>query len=305
MRQRWLEVALGLLSLLASVGTSAADGAMFTTTPIRQYGYVIGDEIVVEGSAAVPRGYAPDADSIPKPGRRGALLELRDSALENRPDERYRFRARFLVVNSATAVRTVETPPLAIRFRKAGAADLTLALPEIPVTVSPLTPAEVLARDGLEELQPDVAVPRIETKWIRLRLIGFAVVAAVLFMWFAWAQGWVPTSLLTRRPFACVRGAISRLGTAEDERVLAEQARRIHRAFDESAGFAVTDETLDRFFELRPTFGVLRSEIRSFFEASNRYFFAENGLALPSIDAMRQLVRRLAECEYAAGRKAR
>jgi|GEM_PF-6550105 len=305
MRRRWPEVALGLLSLLASVGTSAADGAMFTTTPIRQYGYVIGDEIVVEGSAAVPRGYAPDADSIPKPGRRGALLELRDSVLETQSDDRYRFRARFLVVNSAIAVRTVDTSPLAIRFRKAGAEDLTIALPEIPVTVSPLTPGEVLARDGLEELQPDVAVPRIETKWNRLRLVALAVVAAALAAWFAWAQGWVPTSLLARRPFARVRGTIARLGTAEDERVLAEQARRIHRAFDESAGFAVTDETLDRFFELRPAFGVARNDIHSFFEASNRYFFAENGLALPSLDAMRQLVRRLAECEYAAGRKPR
>lgn len=278
---------------------------MFMTTPIRQYGYVIGDEIVVEGSAAVPRGYAPDADSIPKPGRRGALLELRDSVLETQSDDRYRFRARFLVVNSAIAVRTVDTSPLAIRFRKAGAEDLTIALPEIPVTVSPLTPGEVLARDGLEELQPDVAVPQIETKWVRLRLVALAVVAAALAAWFAWAQGWVPTSLLARRPFARVRGTIARLEIAADERTLAEQARRIHRAFDESAGFAVTDETLDRFLELRPAFGVARNDIRSFFEASNRYFFAENGLALPSLDAMRQLVRRLAECEYAAGRKPR
>jgi mxaA protein len=305
MRRRWLELALGGLSFLASVGTWAADGAMFTTTPVRQYGYVIGDEIVVEGSATVPRGYVPDADSIPKPGRRGALLELRDSALEHRSDESYRFRARLLVINSATAVRTVETPPLAIRFRKAGAADLTIALPEIPVTVSPLTPGEVLARDGLEELQPDVAVPRIEPNPLRLRLIALAVVAAALAAWLAWARGWVPTSLLARRPFARTRAAIARLGTAADERTLAEQARRIHRAFDESAGFAVTDETLDRFLELRPAFGAARSDIRSFFDASNRYFFAENGQALPSIDTMRQLVRRLAECEYATGRKAR
>jgi mxaA protein len=305
MRRRWLEAALGLLSLAASAVASAADGATFATTPIRQYGYVIGDEIVVEGSADVPRGYAPDADSLPKPGRRGALLELRETLLETQSDDRHRFRARFLVVNSAIAVRTVETPPLAIRFRKAGAADLSITLPGIPVTVSALTPAEVLARDGLEELQPDAPVPRIATTAIRLRLITLAVIAAVLAAWFAWAQGWVPTSLLARRPFARARSAIARLGTPANERVLAEQARRIHRAFDESAGFAVTDETLDRFFERCPTFTAARGDIRSFFEASNRYFFAENGLALPSMDTMQQLVRRLAECEYAAGRKAR
>lgn len=305
MRRRWLEATLGLLSLLASAIVPAADGATFATSSIRQYGYVIGDEIVIEGSADVPRGYVPDTDSIPKPGRRGALLELRDSVLETPSDDRYRYRARLLVVNSAIAVRTVETPPLAVRFRKAGAADLTIALPEVPVTVSALTPAKVLARDGLEELQPDVPVPRIPTAGIRLRLIALAAIAAALAAWFAWAQGWVPTSVLARRPFARARGALARVADGSDERTLAEQARRVHRAFDESAGFAVTGETLDRFFELRPAFGVARSDIRSFFEASNRYFFAENALALPSIDSMRQLVRRLAECEYAAGRKAR
>lgn len=305
MRRPWLETALGALSLLASVGASAADATTFATTPIRQYGYVIGDEIVVEGSTRLPQGYAPDTDSVPKPGRRGAFLELRDGALEARSDDRFRFRARFLVVNSTVGVRTVETPPLAIRFRKPGSPDLTIALPEIPVTVSPLTPSEVLARDGLEELQPDEAVPRIATTWIRIRLIALAAIAAALAAWFAWVRGRVPTCLLARRPFARTRAAIARLGNGADERSRADQTRRIHRAFDESAGFAVTDETLERFFELRPVFATARNEIRSFFEASNRYFFAENTPALPSIEALRQLVRRLAECEYAAGRRPR
>ena len=303
MRQRWLESALGLLSLWASACAVAADATAFTVAPLRQYGYVIGDEIVIEGAAPVPRGYVADADSVPKPGRRGALLELREGKVEARSGDQYRFLARFLVVNSATEVRTVETPPLAIRFRKAGAPDLAVALPGIPVTVSPLTPGAVLARDGLEELQPDVAVPRIATTGFRIRLMGLAASAALLAAWFVWAQGWVPTNLLVRRPFARARAAAVRLGNDVDAR--AEQTRRIHRAFDESAGFAVTDETLDRFFALRPGFAAARNDVQAFFAASNRYFFAENRSALPSADALRHLAMQLAEYEYATGRKAR
>lgn len=303
MRRRWLEPALGILSLCAAVNAAAAEVATFAVAPLRQYGYVIGDEIVIEGSAPVPQGYVVDADSVPKPGRRGALLELREGRVEARAGDQYRFLARFLVVNSATEVRTVETPPITIRFRKAGAPDLAIALPGIPVTVSPLTPSAVLARNGLEELQPDVAVPRIATTWIRIRLIALAVGAALLAAWFAWAEGWVPSNLLVRRPFARARATIARLGNDADAR--AEQARRIHRAFDESAGFAVTDETLDRFFALRPGFAAARGDVQSFFAASNRYFFAENRAALPSADALQQLVGQLAECEYATGRKAR
>lgn len=303
MRRRWLESALGLLSLWASAGAVAADATTFAVAPLRQYGYVIGDELVIEGAAPVPQGYVADVDSIPKPGRRGALLELREGTLDTGSRHEHRFRARFLVVNSAAVVRTVETPPLAIRYRKAGAPDLAIALPGIPVTVSPLTPSAVLARDGLEELQPDVAVPRITTTWIRIRLIALAASAALLAAWFAWAQGWVPSNLLVRRPFARARAMIARLGSDADAR--AEQARRIHRAFDESAGFAVTDETLDRFFALRPGFAAARTDVQSFFAASNRYFFAENRSALPSADALHHLVGQLAECEYATGRKAR
>lgn len=303
MRRPWLESAFGLLSLCASVGAAAADVATFAVAPLRQYGYVIGDDIVVAGTAPVPQGYVADADSVPKPGRRGALLELREGMLEAGSHDEYRFRARFLVVNSATEVRTVETPPLAIRFRKAGAPDLAIALPGIPVTVSPLTPGAVLARDGLEELQPDVAVPRIATTGFRVRLTALAVSAALLAAWFAWAQGWVPSNLLVRRPFARARAAIARLGSGADAR--AEQARRIHRAFDESAGFAVTDETLDRFFALRPGFAAVRTDVQSFFAASNRYFFAENPAALPPADVLRHLAVQLAECEYGTGRKTR
>ncbi len=300
--QRSLARAMMALWLLAAGGASAAEPMKFTVTPIRQFGHVIGDDITLDGSVDLPAGYAPDPAGLPKPGRVGAFLELRGATLDPETGNRHRIHVHFLVVNSAPAVRTIETPPLAVHFRKEGANDLAVLLPEIPLTVSPLTPSEVLARDGLEELQPDFPAPHVATGWMRARLLGLAVLTFVLAGWFAWAQGWLPTNLLAHRPFARARTAIVRLGDATPTELQAERARRLHRAFDESAGFVVTGETLERFFAARPAFASLRDEIGAFFTASGTFFYAEQPAALPAPAALRTLAQALAECELATGR---
>lgn len=300
--RRRLAPAVMALWLLAAGSAFAVEPMKFTVSPIRQFGHVIGDGITLDGSVDLPTGYAPDTAGLPKPGRVGAFLELREVALEAEAANRHRIRVRFLVVNSTPEVRTVETPPLAVHFRKEGADDLAVSLPQIPVTISPLTPGEVLARDGLEELQPDIPAPHVATGWMRARLLSLAVLAVVLAGWFAWAQGWLPTNLLAHRPFARARAAIARLGDATPSELQAERARRLHRAFDESAGFVVTGETLERFFAARPGFASLRDEIGAFFAASGSFFYAEQSAALPAPAALRTLAHALAECELATGR---
>lgn len=307
MRRAWRRLALTLaaLHLLATGAAFAAEEVAFVVAPLRQFGHVIGDVIVLDGSVTVPEGYAPDADSVPRPGRVGAFLELRTARLDSTAGNAYHLLARLLVVNSAPEVRTIESSRLAIRFRKDGAPDLSVALPAIPLTVSPLTPTAVLARDGLEELQPDIPPPRVATGWIRVRLLALAALACLLAAWFAWVQGWVPRNLLVRRPFARARTAIARLGDDAPAELQAERARRLHRAFDESAGFAVTGETLERFFAMRPAFASLRDEIAAFFTASNAFFYAERPAAMLAPEVLRTLARGLAECELATRRTGR
>jgi len=294
--------ALIALSLLVSGGASAGEPTLFAVTPPRQFGYVIGDEMALEATASLPSGYAPDPDSLPKPGRANAFVELRSVQMQTASGDRLRLRVNYLVVNSAPEVRTVETPPVAIRLRKTGAEDLTISMPTIPFTVSPLTPAEVLARDGLEELQPDAPTPRIDTAWMRVRLLVLAVLAVLLTGWLAWVKGWVPDRWLARRPFARVAAAIARIEAGGAPDLKAAQARQLHRAFDESAGFAITRDTLERFFAEHPGFATLRTDVEAFFSASAAFFYAERTDAMPDAEALRRLARALAACERDAGR---
>ncbi len=294
--------ALAALWLLAVSAACNAESPLFAMTVPRQFGHVIGDEIVLEAVAPLPPGYAPDPDSLPRPGRANAFLELRSAGMQTASGNRLRLRLQYLVVNSASEVRTVETPALVIRARKAGARDLSIALPVIPLTVSPLTPPEVLARDGLEELQPDAPAPRIDTTWIRVQLLVLALLAALLCARLAWVKGWVPDRWLARRPFARADAAIGRLGDDAASELKAVRARHLHRAFDQSAGFTVTGDTLERFYAERPAFTTLRTDIEAFFAASAAYFYAGRHEAMPAPPVLRHLAHALAAREQETGR---
>jgi hypothetical protein len=203
---------------------------------------------------------------------------------------------QFLVVNSGIDVRTVQTPALALSFRRAGAPDLTLEVPQVELTISPLTPEYVAGTAGLEQMRPDVSPPPISTQASRTRLLLYALVALGLLGYVAWRLGWVPRRLLTRRPFARAAADMRRIGPADGLEGEAACARRLHRAFDEAAGFAVASHSLERFFAVQPWSVALEGEIRGFFAASARYFYAGDSSAMSS-EHLRRLARRLVEHE--------
>jgi hypothetical protein len=131
----------------------------------------------------------------------------------------------------------------------------------------------------------------------RARLLLYAFVALGLCCYVAWRLGWVPRRLLARRPFARAAAEIRRMrldGTVERR---ATCARRLHRAFDEAAGFAVASHSLERFFAVHPWSAALEGEIRDFFAASGRFFFADDAAAMLPPERLAGLVRRLVEHE--------
>jgi mxaA protein len=293
-----------VLALAVICGGAGAQQALVTIEPTRLYGYVIGDHVELRARSDVPPGYELDPGRLPKPGRVNAFLELR--AIEAGEPTLRRLvtaqhgaalRLRFLVVNSGVDVSTVQTPALTLTYRRAGAPDLALQLPQVELTVSPLTPEYVAGTAGLEQMRPDAPPPRISTRGPSVRLLLYALVVLGLCSYVAWRLGWVPRRLLARRPFARAAADIRRMRLDSAVERQAACARRLHRAFDEAAGFAVASHSLERFFTAQPWSAALQGEIRDFFAASARFFYAGDATAMPSPDRLASLARRLVEHE--------
>ncbi len=295
-----LTAALILLAACTDVGAQTAGVAI---DPVRRYGYVIGDRVELRVRVQTPPGYELDPGRLPKPGRVNTFLELQGIELAKPPWRRIlgsqgaELAVRFLVVNSGIDVRTVQTPVLALSYRGAGAPDLTVEIPQVELTISPLTPEYVAGTAGLEQMRPDVLPPPISTQAPRARLLLYALVALGLLGYIAWRLGWVPRRLLARRPFARAAADLRRIGPAGGGERETACARRLHRAFDEAAGFAVASHSLERFFAVQPWSAALEGEIRDFFSASARYFYAGDASAMPSSERLRMLARRLVEHE--------
>lgn len=283
--------------VLASTAAFAAD-AEVTMQPLRHYGYLIGDALTVEATVRPPAACALDAARLPEPGRVNAFLELRGIDAEPARDTgAWRVRVRYLVVNSGDGVRTATTPSLELPCTRDGAPESSVSLAPVVFTVSALTPETVPNVEGLAEMQPDRDPPRLSTGPVRQRLAAYAGLSLLLALWTAWQRGWVPQRLLRRRPFARAAADLRRMRGSRTARTEADALRRLHRAFDEAAGFAVAGHSLERFFAAHPWAAALEPEVRGFFETSARFFYAGDATAAPAADRLAQLASALAECE--------
>lgn len=292
-----------VVALLIGSVAVAGEQAGVAIHPLRHYGYLIGDEIELHAKPVVPAGYALDREALPAPGRVNGFLELRAvEPQDGLPGPLGQggaagLRIRFLVVNSAAEVRTVATPALELRYRRDGGPDLVATVPPVAFTVSPITPAYPGGAVGLEELQPDAPPPRIATRaaWVRLAL--YAVAAVALAGWCAWRLGWVPRRLLVRRPFALAVRDLRRMRPRAAAGQAAAVARRLHRAFDEAAGFCVASHSLEQFLAAQPWSAGAEPQIREFFAGSARFFYANDAAALLPPERMVRLARALARHE--------
>jgi mxaA protein len=294
-----------LVTLVLLIGSAAAAGKQegVVVEPLRRYGYVIGDEVELHSVFSVPAGYALDRATLPKPGRANAFLELR--AIEQREaplgrlgrDATAQLSLRFLVVNSAADVRTIATPALELKFRRDGAPELPVRIPQVEFSVSPITPAYLAGTAGLGEMQPDAPPPRIPGRAAQVRLMLYALAALALAGYCAWRQGWVPRRMLAKRPFARAALDLRRMRRQAAPEQPAACARRLHRAFDEAAGFAVASHSLERFFATQPWSAGAEMQIREFFACSARFFYASDGAAMLPVDRLVQLAGALAQRE--------
>lgn len=289
-----------LLQLLVTSPLPASSLVVEVVNP-RPFGYVIGD--TVQRTIVVTTPQSLQRDALPGTGRVDAWLELRHVEVDEQrsgSSTRYSILLDYQIMNVAEDVKTIALPRVDLEFGGSTVATTEIAeAAEWPITVAPVTPEYVLARDGLEALRPDRSPELIATAQYRLRLWLYALLFAALVCYFAYHRYVAP--MLSRKPFArAYRELLALSKTAEPDRFQAS-LRALHRAFDETTGGTVFAEGLDAFFAAHPRFLRLRSETEAFFALSQREFFG-GGNAVRELDRVSLLSRRLAACEREGGR---
>ena len=259
--------------LMISMGSSFAAEIEIVAHNPRPFGYVVGDTVTRDLSISVKSGYVLDEKSLPKPGRLGAWLELRSIDMREMSVEsgrQYSLKLIYQLPNSPTDVKMVELPAHKFSFIGPGnSIDATSS--EWPITLAPITPEEVLARDGLEALRPDMRPTGVDTKPVRWRLMGYGLALAVILLYWAYRYFGIPYLAKTRRPFTRAYRDLNRLSQQDPN--FSRAVERIHRALNETAGRSLFIENVDQFLANRGADDSLKTLTQQFFELSRNEFF--------------------------------
>ncbi len=250
----------------------------------RPFGYVVGDTVTRDLVISVPSGYVLDKKTLPKLGRLSAWLELRSvdvGEMRVATGRRFSIRMTYQLPNSPTEVRMVELPSDRFRFVGPGK-PIEATSGEWPITLAPITPEEVLARDGLESMRPDIRPTGLDTTPVRRRLMGYGVALAAILLYWGYRYFGIPYLAQMRRPFTRAYRDLSRLN--QQELAFSQVVERIHKALNETAGRSLFIENVDHFLSSRGIGGALTIMTRQFFELSRDEFFGDR-----SPDARRSL----------------
>lgn len=279
-----------LLAWIAQAAFGQAAPTVRTEEP-RAYGWLPGDVIVRHATVDAGEAFTLDAASLPKPGRLGNAFELRSIGHDSERmagGRRHLLRLEYQVFFSPTATRTLELPPVLLRFDTAGRTQ-EVRIEAWPVTVSPLVPPEVSPRRGLGELQPDLPPPLADMRPLRTALAATTALALLPALFLLHAYVGLPWLARRRRPFAQAWRALRRVrgDEAGQRRAAFEQ---LHAALNASAGRALFAGDVARFVGEQPQFAPLQHELSLFFERSQAEFFGSgdggNGPALPELLAL-------------------
>jgi mxaA protein len=269
---------LSVLALVAfaPLTWAAAPVAQVQTVEPRAFGYTLGDVLERRVIVDTQAPYTLAANALPKPGRIGTWLELRAPELRTIVREggtRYEIVFTYQLINAPTELKTLAVPDLMLELTD-GAKPVREIVPEFLFTAAPLTPENILARGPLDEMQPDAAPPLLPVATIETRLIAYATAAAAILLFLACRMWGIPFIEASRGPFARAASDVKRLARTPGDTANREAIRRIHRAFDETAGRAVFADEVPEFLSHHPGYAALAPDIGRFFDLSRQEFFA-------------------------------
>lgn len=240
----------------------------------RPFGYVIGDTIEREIAAEVTKPFALETDKLPKAGRANVWLDLQVVKLASDVGLRYthyRLTLTYQLINSPETVETLALPKVSLRFIGEGRT-LVGDVQEFHFTAAPITPPEVLVHEGLDVMRPDQPPPLIPETAHRIRLMFFLTVLILALLYMVYLRFGLPWQ--APRPFAWAYRDLRQLARrADGEEAFREALRRVHRAFNQTAGRPLFAEQLEAFFAEHPRFAQMQSTTVKFFELSRVEFF--------------------------------
>jgi mxaA protein len=268
----------------------------------RPFGYVIGDRIEQRVTVHAPTGFAVVATSIPRAGRVDRWLQREPLRILRRAragSTSYDISIDYQVVNVPEHLSNVELPELALQFSGAGQV-LEQRIDAWPITIGPLTPSYVLSRAGLDVMRPDHEPPIIDTRPILGRIALWAVALAAVCLALAMSVFGVSFGQRARGPFARASRELEQLARLPASRTVFRQAlQRLHRAFNETAGYTVFNEHLEPFLAGHAELAAHRTEIQRFFLCSQNTFFGEPREDIPATMVLADVVALALHCREA------
>ncbi len=299
--------AVAVAVLCASTSGARAQPAVHElslSTP-RDFAYLIGDRIEHVVVLELGPEHELDVGSLPEPGRITRWLALRDVVHRRTGSSRgnrHQIRLSYQVVNVADRVIGAGTPPHSLRVVGPDG-DFPAVVPAWGFTAGPLVAPAQRAPGTLPRLEPARPPPPIPTELRWMRVLGLGLVVAGLLV--ALVHTRVGASILRRQrgPFARACRHLEqrmkhRAAPAEYARALVD----VHTAFNETAGRAVFEHDLDRFFTDNPRYAALRASIEALFAESRRVFYAEgtpDAATAARLTHLRELCRACRELERA------
>ena len=268
------------LGLLFCIAANAAAEVDITARNPRPFGYVVGDTLEQELILTVTGGQTLDEKKLPKPVRLNTWLELRSVNVTEIPraaGKIYRVKLLYQFPNAPIEVQVVELPAQRFIFSKADNL-IEAKSTEWPVTIGPITPEEVLARDGLEAMRPDVVPQGIDTTGFRNRLIAYGMALIALNLFGCYRHFGIPYLATQRRPFNRTYRELDRLAKRPSAVAFSQALEHLHQALNETAGRSLFVENIERFLAHRSIESDLAAMTRQFFQLSRDEFF---GVGVP------------------------
>ena len=267
------------LGFLLWVNLNVTAGIEISAQNPRPFGYVVGDVFEQELILSAKPGETLDQKQLPKPGRLNAWLELRRLTLDESSrggTKTYRVKLLYQLPNAPLAVRVIELPAQRFVFSNANHAS-EIKSTEWPITIGPLTPDEVLAREGLEAMRTDAPPRLVSTANVKQRMMSYAAALAVLLLYWCYRYFGIPYLNRQRRPFNQAYREVDKLARGAEINAYQRTLEQLHRALNETAGRSLFVDNIDPFLANRPIPPGLAAMTREFFQVSRNQFFAGGG----------------------------
>jgi mxaA protein len=272
-RLAWLSVT-AWATFVAAAATAATP--QLETIEARPFGYTLGDTLERRLVLRLPAPLTLADAALPIPGRLGAGLELRSVTRERRDEDgtvRHDIRLRYQIFAAPVQVRAITLPAVHLALT-GGPSPTRLEAPEFAVFVAPLVAEPFVPTSALGVMRPDAAVVAIETRGTRQRLAALAGAALLLALHLLWRQFGDLFVARRRGPFAAAWRDLHAIAAKDQITAWHRSLKRLHRAFDETAGTRVFAEGIDAFLAAHPEFAGQREAINAFYAASRLAFFA-------------------------------